>query len=777
MSSIIEGYNYDIFISYRQKDNKGDRWVSEFVEALKTELESTFKEEISVYFDINPHDGLLETHDVDASLKDKLKCLIFIPIISRTYCDPKSFAWEHEFKAFVEQASQDQFGLKVKLPNRNVATRVLPVRIYDLDTNDIKLCESILGGVLRGVDFIYKSAGVNRPLRSKEENPQDNLNHTIFRDQINKVGNAIKEVFSGLKTEPEELGKEKTLHIEPLQEVKKEPVMEVHIKPAKLTKRKLLTGGIVFALLLIIAAVVTYPKIIKRNTLERLRSSGERISIAVMPFQNMTNDTTKNIWQSWIQNNLINLLSNSDELAVRPTELIDNLIESKGLSNYSSLTTAIASSISKKLDADVLIYGSIGQVGPTIRIYAQLIDSKTKEVFKSFQKEISSKKEMNFWVIDSLSMKVKDFLEVSKLKRESPINLHGMLSTVNSPEAYHFFIAGKKAFEKKDFTTVIDMLSKSIAIDSNFTYAPILLAQAYWNAGMYDSAKKLVLEQYHKRELMPLLMKTYTNWIYTVFFETPYEQIWYINQLLGFDDYSPDYHYLLASAYFSLYQYDNAIPELEKALAIYNRWATKPWWVGNYTSLGYAYHKTGQYKKEKKLYKKAEIDFPNDPDLIYRQAILSLTERDTITANQYMEKYRSIRKENLWSEASVEAGLAGIYSEAGVLDKAEEYYRLALAIEPERQVRLNNLAYFLIDKGRNITEGLELIDKSLINESNNYASLNCKGWGLYKQEKYQEAFDILQKSWDLRMRNAIYNHEAFLHLEEAKKAVASQKKN
>jgi hypothetical protein len=39
MSSIIEGHNYDIFISYRQKDNKGDMWVSEFVEALKTELE------------------------------------------------------------------------------------------------------------------------------------------------------------------------------------------------------------------------------------------------------------------------------------------------------------------------------------------------------------------------------------------------------------------------------------------------------------------------------------------------------------------------------------------------------------------------------------------------------------------------------------------------------------------------------------------------------------------------------------------------------------------
>jgi hypothetical protein len=107
---------------------------------------------------------------VDESLKDKLKCLIFIPIISRTYCDPKSFAWEHEFKAFVEQATQDQFGLRVKLPNGNVANRVLPVRIYDLETEDIKLCESVLGGYLRGVEFIYKSPGVNRPLRSKEEN-------------------------------------------------------------------------------------------------------------------------------------------------------------------------------------------------------------------------------------------------------------------------------------------------------------------------------------------------------------------------------------------------------------------------------------------------------------------------------------------------------------------------------------------------------------------------------------------------------------------------------
>lgn len=200
MASLIPGFEYDIFISYRQKDNKGDKWVSEFVNALKTELEATFKDDLSIYFDENPLDGLLETHDVDATLKDKLKCLVFVPVISRTYCDPRSFAWAHEFTAFVEEASHDRFGLRIKLPNGNVASRVLPVRIHDISPSDHKICEVTLGGMLRAIDFIYKSPGVNRPLRINEDHPHDNLNKIYYRDQINKVANAIDEIIHSLKS-------------------------------------------------------------------------------------------------------------------------------------------------------------------------------------------------------------------------------------------------------------------------------------------------------------------------------------------------------------------------------------------------------------------------------------------------------------------------------------------------------------------------------------------------------------------------------------------------
>ena len=223
MASIIPEYNYDIFISYRQKDNKGDKWVSEFVDALKDELESTFKDDISIYFDENPHDRLQDTHNVDKSLEGKLKCLIFIPIISQTYCDPRSYAWQYEFLAFNRLAEKDQYGKDVKLKSGNVTSRILPIRIHDLEQEDIKLFEKETGSVLRALDFVFKtSSGVNRPLRASEDHPNDNLNKTFYRDQINKVANAIKEIISGLKTGPVEPVNGKILHSDPSEDVKKE---------------------------------------------------------------------------------------------------------------------------------------------------------------------------------------------------------------------------------------------------------------------------------------------------------------------------------------------------------------------------------------------------------------------------------------------------------------------------------------------------------------------------------------------------------------------------
>jgi len=535
-------------------------------------------------------------------------------------------------------------------------------------------------------------------------------------------------------------------------------------------------SNIIIAALIIVVVILAYPKIFKRGALEKLRSSGERISVAVMPFQNMTNDTMWNVWQDMIQINLITSLSNAEQLKVRQIETINSLLQGKGLVNYASISPSLASSISRKLDTNVFIYGSIGKAGFTIRVNAQLINSKTEEVFKSFQIESSGREEEIFHLIDSLSMMVKNFLIINKLGEGIPIDYQKFVTT-NSAEAYRYYIYGENAFKKSDFYTARNWYLQSIAIDTNFTDAYIMLSSTYQYQGIYDQAKKWSLRLYEKRDILPMYQKVYANWGYARYFETPHEEIKYLEQLRELDDQIPFMYYLIGGDYRRLQEYDKAIPYYEKALGIYHKWDVKPWWTNYYTELGRAYHKTGQYKKVRKTYRKAERDFPDDPSLIYWQTVLALSEGKQKEVDNYVSKYKSIRKENSASEAEIVTNLAGIYSEANIPDKTEKYYREALSLEPDSAERLNNLAYFLIDKDQNTTEGLQLVEAALKLSSDDYNYLHTKGWGLFKQGKYQEALDILQKSWDLRRQYAIYDHEAYLHLEAAKKAVAGLSTN
>jgi hypothetical protein len=185
--ALLPGFEYDIFISYRHNDNL-DGCVSGFVEALERELKATLKEPLSIYFDKNPHDGLLETHDVYKSLEGKLKALVFIPVLSQIYCDPNSFAWQHEFCAFNKSAPghfissgvegrgpEEGFGREIKLRSGNVASRILPIVIHHLDQEDLAMIEAETGSKLRFIDFTFLAAGVNRPLR-KEDKREDNVN-------------------------------------------------------------------------------------------------------------------------------------------------------------------------------------------------------------------------------------------------------------------------------------------------------------------------------------------------------------------------------------------------------------------------------------------------------------------------------------------------------------------------------------------------------------------------------------------------------------------------
>ena len=552
MSALISGYAYDIFISYRRKDNKHDGWVTDFVENLRGELEATFKEDVSVYFDINPSDGLLETYDVDASLKEKLNCLIFIPVISRTYCDPKSFAWEHEFKAFVDQASHDKFGLRVKLPGGNVASRVLPVQIHDLDPEDKKMIETELGGFIRGIEFIYKEAGVNRPLMANEDHPDNNLNKTYYRNQVNKTANAIREIVTGL-TNPQK----------PEQEPSKEYIRS-KLPVKKNLIPKILSGSLLLLLIIALGYFLINKPSVAQGSINK--------SIAVLPFENLSNDSSQVYFCDGFMEELLNDLQKIKEITVRSRTSTDRYRR----------TTKPLRTIGSEMNVRYIIEGSVGREANNLKIWVQLIDAKTDE---------------HIWANEY----TRESKDIFALQSEIAGKIAGELETVLSPEekklidkkptenleAYNYYLKGNDFYwrgnEQQDFDIASRMYSKAIEEDPNFAKAYVRLSICYLTTYWfyYDHSPDLIAKSKEA-----------------------------INKALEIDPNLPDAHIALATYYYwGFLNYSKALDEIDIAQKQMNNNSECFFTKGN------IYRRSGEWTLSKENYLKAfELD-PGSPVL------------------------------------------------------------------------------------------------------------------------------------------------------------------
>jgi TolB-like protein len=764
MSSLIPGYKYDIFISYRQKDNKGDRWVSEFVQALKTEIESTFKEEISVYFDINPDNGLLEMHDVDASLKEKLRCLIFIPIVSRTYCDPNSFAWEHEFKVFVEQASKDQFGLKIKLPNGNVANRVLPVRIHDLDIEDIKECESVLGSVLRGVEFIYKEHGVDKPL-APGDNEKRNLNNTIYGIQIIKVAHAIKEIIQGMKAEPNAVVKENANTIELLYVSKEEKEPELDKKPDKFNRNRLLSGISGLALI-IIAVLFLFPRIFKRDKFEDIRDPDGRITIAVMPFENLTGDTTLNWFQRGISSLIINGLGNSSELAVCDDHTMFEVLESVNRVYTAGISPSVAREVAKKAKAETYLSGSFQGREDTYWILVNLVSTETGNLLWTNRIEGNLKSSAYLTLADSLCNEIKNYLELKALEDIANYDFREVYP--KSAEAYRYFIEGMNLVLSQNSEAGIRSLKKALEIDSTFTFAAFYLAYAY-NTSSWEQTKYWTNKAYLNKERVPPKYQLWIELWHACLFSKNNREVSRYCDLLAESGINTRFFWsdLGVTYYEYLRQYDKAIEAFENVMKICTERNDNWEFVSFWDRFLRALHETGNHEREKEIYELGLKAIPNRSNYFYyRKLVCALSHGDTSAVNEVLPKYFAKHKELGTPEVTLERFLGNMYEEANLLDQAEIHYRRVHEIDP---VLIATLAQFLIDHEINVDEGIELLDKGLTSRPGLSAYLGLKGWGLYKQGKYEEALKLLSEAWD---KESDFNLDLYNYLEAAKKAVA-----
>ncbi len=479
MASLIAGYEYDIFISYRQKDNKYDGWVTEFANHLKSELEATFKEEVSVYFDFNPHDGLLDTYDVEESLKEKLSCLVFIPVISRTYCDPKSFAWEHEFRAFIRTASVDRFGLKVKLPSGNVASRVLPVQIHEIKAEDRALVEKTLGGFIRAIEFIYSEPGVNRPL-TPADSEERNILKISYRNQINKVANSIEGVITGLLTTASSRKEEQVpdMATPSVSGTKK-------LSRNKLTiarKNKLTLGSGVLIILLGLVSLFLF-------------SGGSNLPfsrrdwILIADFENQTGNPVfgKSLYTAFSlstgQSRYVNVFTRS--------RMIETMARMK-ISGQNYIDEDTGREIAMREGISLIIVPGISEAGNQYALTAKILEARTGDILKSEVLYAGTEAEI-LPTIDRLSVRIRKDLGESRYhisQQDKPLKK----VTTSSLPALQQYSIGYENHLQSDFTGAKQYYGNALKIDTGFIAAKASLGSLLLQNFNDTSGKELLIQ-------------------------------------------------------------------------------------------------------------------------------------------------------------------------------------------------------------------------------------------------------------------------------------------
>lgn len=557
-------------------------------------------------------------------------------------------------------------------------------------------------------------------------------------------------------------GVQKTEHIDEL---------EKNIEVEEIKKRKLKVSDLAIAILVLVVCILIYPKLFQKDRLKEIRDEKGKISVAIMPFENLTGDSLYNTWQGGMQNLLISELSNSSELQVRQFLTMSTILGQKKNASQASLSPGLARELALNLETSTFVQGNIMKAGEQIRINAQLVNSESEEIYRTYQVDGSSESDL-FLLSDSLGNLIRNFLEIQQLVGGFNSPQVSRMANTQSAEALRYYISSYESFEELDVESTVRWLLMAIETDPNFIDAYIFLSLTY--ASILDSKQSEFWcdQGYERREQASLQGQLYLDHLHAYHYETPYEEIRYCRQLLDIDEMNTTYWLMMGDAYNKLDQYEEAIVCFEKVLDIHDKWGTQISIPHLYYWMSEALHDFGNHKREREIYELGIRDFPNDGLIVRYQAICALSQGETDQAESYLKQYRSIREAEGWEEARILSGIAVAYFYADKLEEAEMFFRQGFELNPENPHRMNGLAWVLIQNETNLAEGLELAEKAVKLVPENFFIHHTYGLGLYKLGHLEMALEVLNTAWNLR---GPYDLDLKQDIEAVEKALAQSK--
>ena len=547
------------------------------------------------------------------------------------------------------------------------------------------------------------------------------------------------------------------------------------IEPVNIHKSRknpfiIVSGILIIAIILYI--VFDQFNLFRKDKFEDIKDPEGKISIAVMPFENLTGDTTLNWFQRGISSLIINGLGNSSELSVRDDHTMFEVMESMNQVYTAGISPSMAKEVAKKVHAETYISGSYQGKENKYWILVNLVNTENGDIIWTNKVEGDLKSSDYLDLADSLCNEIKNYLEIKALENVADFDFREAYP--KSAEAYRYFIEGMNSILTRDTEAAIQSLSKALEIDSTFTFASFYIAFAYCYSFKHEQSIPWIKKSYDSKDKIP---PKYLPWLelWYAFFITKnrpdiirycdlLEKTEINSRLLWFD--------LGVTYYDILKQNDKAIGAFEKVMKIGAERGDNWEYELFYDWYGRALHKDGNHEKEEEIYQIGLNFFPNSPAILYRQAVCALSLGKTAEAHEFIEKFRFRHKELGSFTFDIEGYVGWIYSDANIIDKAEVHFRKAYELNPHNTWWIYCLAQLLINRDINIDEGMELAQKGLGIQPDNAFLLWAKGLGYYKQGNYEEAVQFLKSARE-EMSGL---HEIDQLLYEAEQALTNQNK-
>ncbi|HEY1255598.1 MAG TPA: tetratricopeptide repeat protein, partial [Terracidiphilus sp.] len=312
----------------------------------------------------------------------------------------------------------------------------------------------------------------------------------------------------------------------------------------------------------------------------------EKDTVVLADFDNKTGDT---VFDDALKQALAVDLGQSPFLNILSERRVGETMQLMGRKPGDKITLDVAREICLRTGTKALLNGSISRLGTQYVIGLEAVNCNTGDVLAKEQGEASAKESV-LKTLDQVATSMRTKLGeslASVQKFDVPIE-----ATTNSLEALKAFSMGVRVAREKGPAEGISFYKRAIELDPNFATAYALRGLNYANLGQPTRAAEDLEKAYQLRDRVSERekLRISANYYYIVTGELEKEAQTYQLWVQSYPNDSVP-HGNLGANYSALGQYDQALPELKKGIAL------APDTVVGYQNISLVYLALGQLDK------------------------------------------------------------------------------------------------------------------------------------------------------------------------------------